>query len=100
MPSKPDIPAEATEWIPTEWVHCDDLTADGPLITIGLMVSHLYEGRKFAVRKGRNCLNKDGLWEYEPMSSRRDDAFYARCRFDSFDDAAAAIAALNPKRIP
>jgi hypothetical protein len=44
------------------------------------------------VMKGSECLNKDGEWEYEPMPSSRDDAFIARCRFES---AAAAIASLT-----
>lgn len=39
-------------------------------------------------RVGDNCcLNRDGRWEYEPQPSSRDDAFFARCRFASLDDA-------------
>lgn len=32
-------------------------------------------------------LAKDGEWECEPMPSGRDEAFYARCRFDTFEEA-------------
>lgn len=37
------------------------------------------------------CLNRDGDWEYEPVPSSRDDEFYARCRFPSFEDAVAFL---------
>lgn len=33
------------------------------------------------------CMTKDGKWEWEPMGSRRDDAFIERCRFDSVEEA-------------
>ena len=47
------------------------------------------DGReRFAIRRGRSCLNKSGQWEYEPIPSERDDAFFARCRFNTFDEAA------------
>ena len=42
---------------------------------------------KFAVRNGCTCLNKDGEMEYEPIPSNRDDAFIARCRFDTLAEA-------------
>jgi len=35
-------------------------------------------------------LNKDGEWEYEPQPSSRDDAFIARTRWATFDEALAA----------
>lgn len=35
----------------------------------------------------RNCLNKEGEWEYEPQPSSRDDDFYARCRWATKEDA-------------
>jgi hypothetical protein len=37
----------------------------------------------WSVKLGGNCLNKSGEWEWEPMPSSRDDAFLARCRFES-----------------
>lgn len=43
-------------------------------------------------------LAKDGEWEYEPNPSSRDDEFYARCRFDTFEEAwKAALDALDAK---
>lgn len=46
------------------------------------------------VTRGPCVLAKDGEWEYEPQPSSRDDEFYARCRYDTYDDAAnAAMAA-------
>jgi len=42
---------------------------------------------KWKVSSGSRCLNCVGEWEYEPMPSSRDDAFLARCRFDTLDKA-------------
>ena len=50
---------------------------------------------KYAVRQGLNCLSRDKEWEYEPIPSSRDDAFLARCRFDSFDEAVEAFEGLK-----
>ena len=44
----------------------------------------------WAVRFRGNCLNKSGVWEWEPMPSSRDGAFLDRCRFP---DAESAIEA-------
>lgn len=76
-------------WIPTEWQmekrfnDTDDLDS----ITIHRMNSPFYDGTKYAVRYRGRCLNTGGKWEYEPLPSSRDDAFYKRCRFDSFEEA-------------
>lgn len=45
---------------------------------------------RWAIRDGRFCLNKSGCWEHEPLPSSRDEAFYARCRFDTAAEALAA----------
>jgi hypothetical protein len=47
---------------------------------------------RFAVRRMGSVLNKDGEWEFEPQPSSRDEAFFARCRFDTFEAADAAYA--------
>ena len=53
----------------------------------------------WAVRHQGNCLNKQGEWEYEPQPSSRDEAFFARCRFDSAEAAIqAAQAVVGPMR--
>ena len=51
------------------------------------MNSPFYDGEKWAVRKGGNCLTKTGEWEWEPMPSSRTDDFYERCRFESLEKA-------------
>jgi hypothetical protein len=38
-------------------------------------------GIRWAIRCFDECMNKNGLWEYELMPSHRDDEFYKRCRF-------------------
>lgn len=38
-------------------------------------------------------LNRDGHWEWEPQPSSRTDAFLARARFTSFDEALAVYRA-------
>ena len=43
---------------------------------------------RFEISQGYMVLNKSGEWEYDPSPSNRDDAFFARCRFDDFDEAA------------
>jgi hypothetical protein len=35
----------------------------------------------WAVVDGGSNLNRDGQWEYEPLPSSRDPAFFTRCRF-------------------
>ncbi|BDC37721.1 hypothetical protein PTKU15_10180 [Paraburkholderia terrae] len=44
-------------------------------------------------KRGSECLNKDGGWEYEPIPSSRDDAFLGRCRFSTAEEAIAAARA-------
>lgn len=46
---------------------------------------------KVCETSGGAILSKDGEWEYEPQPSSRDDEFYSRCRFDTFDAARAAL---------
>lgn len=45
---------------------------------------------KWVVQSNSNVLNKDGEWEWEPRPSSRDDAYLARCRFDTAEEALAA----------
>ena len=59
----------------------------GDAVQFDRMRSPFYDGEKWAVRRLSSCLNKEGEWEYEPIPSSRDDDFYARCRFDSLDEA-------------
>lgn len=88
----------ADSWKPTRWVREDDLNAFNPsAIVIELTNSPFYKGERFAVRNGSMCLNKKGEWEYEPMPSSRDDAFYDRCRFPSFIDAVIALKKVEAK---
>jgi hypothetical protein len=46
---------------------------------------------RWAVIEAGMCLTRSGTWEYEPMPSRRTEAFLKRCRF-SLDDALRAAA--------
>lgn len=46
------------------------------------------DGRRlWAIRKGGNCLNRSGQWEWEPSPSSRDEAFFFRCRWGQVDEA-------------
>ena len=82
------------DWNVIRWEHAKADPMHGVRgFTIDLMVSPFYDGEKYAVRRGSRCLNTSGEWEREPMPSSRDAAFYARCRFDSFDAAADAAEA-------
>lgn len=44
----------------------------------------------WAVRFRGDCLNKRGVWEWEPRPSSRDDDFLERCRFASAEEAIEA----------
>lgn len=48
-----------------------------------------YRGKgKWAITNGSDgVMNRDGEWEWEPQPSSRDDAFLARCRYDSAEEA-------------
>lgn len=76
---------------------------NAPLSTIPLATTASYElpgdvmleavkGREGVIRwalrdRSRNCFNKEGEWEYEPQPSSRADDFYARCRWDTVEEA-------------
>lgn len=46
---------------------------------------------RWAVRNGfGSCLNSSAQWEDEPSPSSRDDEFFARCRWDTAQEAYAA----------
>jgi hypothetical protein len=52
----------------------------------------------FAVTWLSYCLTKTGTWEYEPTPSSRDDAFTARCRFATPEEAEKlALASLHTR---
>lgn len=70
----------------------------GMEVRIVRMESPFYEGIKWAVRWLGNCLDHDGEWELEPQPSSRDDEFYARCRFDTLEEA-VAMAAKAERRV-
>lgn len=80
------------ELIPTVYMFIDHCSPTAPLprVEFHRMDSPFYPGVKWAVRKHGSCLDKNGEWEYEPMPSSRTDEFYARCRFESLQDAVNA----------
>jgi len=45
------------------------------------------EGDRWAIRAWGSCLTRDGHWEIEPMPSSRTDAFLARCRYATPEEA-------------
>jgi len=65
--------------------HFADMNLQAPAFV--RMNSPFYSGERWAVRLLSQCLNRDAEWEWEPSPSIRDDAFYARCRFDSLEQA-------------
>ena len=78
----------ATEWrLVPPWASADQQwTVTRSLCRLGQI-----EGPDlYAIRDGRRCMNHLGDWEYEPMPSSRDEAFMARCRFATPEEALAA----------
>jgi hypothetical protein len=87
----PDTTAIREDVIPTRFHFRTQFLAHEITATkFDRMVSPFYEGDKWAVRRLGWCLRKDHEWEYEPLPSSRDDDFYARCRFDSINEAISA----------
>lgn len=52
----------------------------------------------YAIRQMGACWSHNREWEYEPIPSSRDDAFFERCRWKSWEEAANAI--VNQIRTP
>ena len=73
----------------TEFQFADQFadTSEPSKLTFVRMNSPFYDGERWAVRWHGRCPTKTAEWEYEPMPSRRDDAFYACCRFDTLEQA-------------
>lgn len=89
-----------TEWVATKFVRKCDLDSSSlnlNPVTIDMCVSPFYEGTRWAVRRGSQCLNVKGEWVYEPMPSSRTDLFYKQCRFPS-REAAEAMAEMELAR--
>ncbi len=42
---------------------------------------------KWAIKMGLHVLNKFGQWEYEPIPSSRDEAYFERCRYSTPEEA-------------
>jgi len=78
---------EATQW---RWEPSKD-TNDGMHPVVIDQVRSRNGHCMYAVRQAGAVLSKSGEWEHEPIPSSRDDAFFLRCRFDSWEEAAKAI---------
>jgi hypothetical protein len=50
---------------------------------------------RWAVKKMGSCLNRGGVWEYEPSPSNRGDDFLERCRFTKEEALRLAHIAVN-----
>lgn len=60
-------------------------------VTIRKVFGHrMPKSPMWKVMRDSFAFTKDGDWEWEPVPSERDDEFYARCRFDTFEEAMAA----------
>lgn len=61
---------------------------------------------RWAILRHNFCLNKNGLWQYQPMNSSKTDHFYSHCRYESAQEAIlyfrrwkAAIVAWGQKKV-
>ena len=63
-----------------------------PELTIDKVAQRFGAPDKFAVRKLGTTLGRDG-WRHEPQPSSRTDEYMAAHRFDTFEEAHAAIRA-------
>lgn len=81
---------------PVEWIVGDPL--DEHLRIIKCFGSWLPQQPMWKVREGNSslCLTRGLIWEREPSPTARDDSFYRRCRFETFEQARdAAMKALE-----
>lgn len=69
---------KVSEYILDEW---------NDLIDVHLERRMGFHGEKWAIIEKGACLSKDGVWEFEPIPSSRDDEFLLRCRFDTAEQA-------------
>ena len=87
------------EWVPVVWERKEDIAdyLSGSCLQITGSMSPFYTGMRYAVRFSFNSvvLNRNGEWEREPLPSNRDDEFYDRCRFKSFEEAVEAAEAVT-----
>lgn len=85
---------QGPEWVPTRWQHRDDEGSIERIMRAPFIQrcrGIRYDGVRYSVNRGGYCLNVDGEWEWEPQPSSRDDAFFARCWFTSFEAATATL---------
>ena len=83
--SKESFTAVAWTWNYSDHSHLDSIKIETAKQMDGSI--------KYAVRHMGACLTVEGKWEFEPIPSSRDDAFFKRCRFDSWQQAADTIIA-------
>ena len=78
--------------VATQFRFQSDISDHNPdAVVFDRMDSPFYKGPKWAVRQSNQVLSTSVVWEYEPIPSSRDDAFYKRCRFDSMRGAFEAL---------
>ncbi len=71
---------------------CKFLVGGDPEYAEGIFVSkRRWHPEGWAVERSGRCLNKSGEWEWEPMPSSRDNAFFARTRWPSAEEAIQAF---------
>ena len=83
--SKASFTAVAWTWNHSDHSHLDSIKIETAKQMDGSI--------KYAVRHMGACFTVEGKWEFEPIPSSRDDAFFKRCRFDSWQQAADTIIA-------
>ena len=84
--------AAKNDLIPTEYgIRSEFERMDSFQVRFCRMNSPFYKGERWTVRRQGSVLNKSGRWEFEPLPSSRDDAFYKRCRFNTLEQAESAF---------
>lgn len=72
------------------WTHYQNVPADDAHFA-SIEAIKFVDGApvKWAIREGGSRLAHDGLWEFEPNASSRDEDFYERTHFNSAEEAEA-----------
>lgn len=89
---KEDYNPETLVLVPCEFRMANNKPVGYPIEDIRLVEKQRPDGpSRWSIMVGGNCLNKEGEVEYEPSPSNRDEAFFARCRYDTQYEALQAM---------
>lgn len=78
-------------FVSTRWEYKHSHVAKG-IEPIAIELCRQHDGSiLYAIRHHGACYTHDGKWEHEPLPSSRDEEFFKRCRWSTWEEAAKVI---------